>query len=330
MNRKYALAGLFCMIISAPCLIVEAQSAEVEAKVSFDEGKALYAKGEYATAAQRFREAYRINPSWKLLYNIGQAEASSKRYGLALEAFEGYLLEGGDEISPGRQEEIIKETNRLRAFVGMLDIRGPEGLEIVVEDVVRGTTPLPGIVPVSAGKNHEIRAIVNGEVAATKVARVMVGQTIVVELEVKPAEESTLEETTPTSAESTEPVMAPPPQNEDSGKGLRIAGWVTAGIGAGALIGSAVTGGIAMSKNKDIEAACPGGVCPSGDGWGDEIDSRDTLGITTTILMGVGGAALVAGTIMIVVGYKKGSPERVSLSPMLAPEYAGAVLNWRF
>jgi len=330
MKWKNSFTGLLAAAIISLPTAVAAQSAEVEAKVSFDEGKSLFAKGEYTAAAERFREAYRINPSWKLLYNIGQAEASAKRYGLALEAFESYLLEGGDELSPGRQEEIIKETTRLRAFVGMLDIRCVDGVEIVVEDVVRGTTPLPGLIPVSAGKSHEVRAIVNGEVVATKAARVMVGQTLLVELSVTPVVEEPVVEA-PAATEPVAPQTAPSPQTRtDSGKGLRIAGWITAGIGAGLLIGSGVTGGIALKKNSDIKDNCPDGTCPVGEGWDDEIQSRDALGIATTVMMGVGGAALVAGTVMIIVGYKKGGKETVRLSPQFAPSYAGASLDWRF
>ncbi|MCK9461397.1 MAG: hypothetical protein M0R80_17340 [Proteobacteria bacterium] len=85
-----------------------AQDEADPAKAAFGLGGELFDKGDYAAAADAFREANRLKPSWKLFYNIGQAEAAGRRYGLALEAFERYLIEGGDEIAADRNDEVIK------------------------------------------------------------------------------------------------------------------------------------------------------------------------------------------------------------------------------
>jgi hypothetical protein len=90
-----------------------------------------------------------------------------------------------------------------------------------------------------------------------------------------------------------------------------------------------VTGGIAMKKNDDIEAGCPDNTCPAGEDWSDVIQSRDALGVTSTVLLATGAAALAAGTVMIIVSHKK-RPERFSFSPVLSPDLAGAALKWRF
>ena len=55
----------------------------------------LYGDKKFKEAADAFRLANHLRRSWKLLYNIGQCEAAAKRYGMALDAFERYVAEGG-------------------------------------------------------------------------------------------------------------------------------------------------------------------------------------------------------------------------------------------
>ena len=93
----------------------------------FEKGTSLFQKGDYAAAARAFREANEVRPTWRLHYNIGQSEAAAKHHGRALEAFEAYLSEGGDDVPADRREEVIREIEQLRKMVGMLDIRAPDG-----------------------------------------------------------------------------------------------------------------------------------------------------------------------------------------------------------
>ncbi|MBN2673405.1 MAG: tetratricopeptide repeat protein [Deltaproteobacteria bacterium] len=105
------------------------------AKEAFDEGTKLFSQKQYDEAAERFREAYALKATWKLLYNIGQAEAAAKRYGLALEAFERYLAEGGDEVENSRRSEVLEEIRKMRDMVGDLLVKGPADAVVSVDGV---------------------------------------------------------------------------------------------------------------------------------------------------------------------------------------------------
>jgi len=109
-----------------------------QARELFEHGIKLYDQGEPRTAAEAFREAYRLRPSYKILFNIGQAEASSGRYGLAMEAFQQYLVKGKDEIPVERRDFVSDEIRRLELFdnghVGLNDV----GNEIDVRCVRTG------------------------------------------------------------------------------------------------------------------------------------------------------------------------------------------------
>jgi tetratricopeptide (TPR) repeat protein len=98
MNRitVWLLAAACGIAITTAGATARAQKDADPAKAAFAGGSRLFDKGDFPAAAEAFREANRLNPSWKLYYNIGRAEAAAERYGLALEAFEQYLAEGGD------------------------------------------------------------------------------------------------------------------------------------------------------------------------------------------------------------------------------------------
>ena len=124
-----------------------------EAKVACGKGRDLFEQGNYVEAAGSFRKAYELKPNWKILYNIGQCEASAKRHGLALTAFEEYFSRGGDDIPPERKDEVLAEISRLKLIVGMLEIFAPDGAEIAIDNVIRGTAPL------SSGPAHHVPVI---------------------------------------------------------------------------------------------------------------------------------------------------------------------------
>ena len=101
--------------------VARAQDDEDEAMTFFKKGIDLFNSESYEEAAEAFRKAYELKPNWKLNYNIGQSEAAAKRLGLALQAFEAYLSQGGDDIPTERRDEVLKEVERLRKMVGAVE-----------------------------------------------------------------------------------------------------------------------------------------------------------------------------------------------------------------
>jgi hypothetical protein len=303
----------------APALPADAdKKTDKAARKAFKQGVKFFEAGQFDEAVESFREAYELQPAWKLLYNIGQGEAAAKRHGLALESFAQYLSEGGDALTPKRREEVLSEVKRLRDMAGSLEIEAPDGAEVHVDGKPRGTTPLPGRIRVSAGVDHEVVLILGDDILLSKVVRVGGG-------------ESQLVTTTP-EAPTVAPVPGIPPpagKQDDGPSPVATTGWVVAGVGAAVLVAGGVTGGVALSKNKDIEDNCPGGDCEPA--YHDDVDSRDALATTSTVLIGVGAAAVVAGVLMLTVFDSDEDPSaEVALLPVLGPETAGAALEWRF
>ncbi|MBN2530401.1 MAG: hypothetical protein JXR76_28700 [Deltaproteobacteria bacterium] len=119
-------------------------SSNAAARKFYQQGISLFDAGEFTKAAAAFRAAYEKKATWKLHYNIGQAEAAAKRYGLALESFELYLVQGGDAVGEDRREEVTQEIRRIRVLVGVLKVNCDGGAELFIDDLKRGTAPFEG------------------------------------------------------------------------------------------------------------------------------------------------------------------------------------------
>lgn len=122
----------------------------------FVEGVAFFGEKRLDEAVIKFRAAYDLRPSWKLLYNIGQCEAGLKKFGRAIVAFEKYLGQGGDEIEITRQDEVLRELDRLKRMVGKIVVDGPEGYIVWVDGQAVGNSPIVSGVVVPIGVEHEV------------------------------------------------------------------------------------------------------------------------------------------------------------------------------
>ena len=283
---------------------------------------AAFTGERYEEAAQAFRKAYELKPSWKLFFNIGQSEAAAKRSGLALEAFESYLAQGGDDVPEARREEVLVEVERLRKMVGMAKIHAPEGATVFVDGVKRGEASLLGKFPVAAGVKHTIWAVVDGNKLPQKVFKVTGGDTVTVDL----VEE--VEKGPASDDPDSEPID--PGKSDDGSSRMTTIGWVAVGVGGALLLGGAITGGMALNLDSDLDNDCEDEHCLSNRQ--PDIDKLNNLSLTADILIGVGAAAAATGIVLLIVGHKKKgeNEEPVALVPALAPGFAGAVVQGRF
>ena len=313
---------LICGLILAMGGAATAASNEVEARKAFKLGTALYREDRFSEAADEFRKAYRLRPAWKILFNIGQCSAAAKQYGLALEAFESYLSQGGDDIPHDKQLEIVEEMRILKAMVGYVSVDAPDGVEVTVDGNVRGTTPLPGPIPVGTGVNHEIVLENNGALLVRKVIRVGSGKTLNVNVasekegapaaDVAPVDEDNSSSEADASGTDDKKIIHSRP--------FRIAGWATTGVGVVSLGMMAFTGAKAISSSDEGNS-----------------DKARNFQISSNVLLGVGSTLTVAGAAMVIVSYvsakrqrKKENQESLSVLPAISPEGFSLSLSRRF
>jgi hypothetical protein len=320
----------FSIALVAACAIAVASTEALcdegadEAKAAFEDGRVLFEKGEFEAAAAAFRRAYDANPAWKLFYNIGQCEAAAKHHGLAFEAFEAYLAQGGDDIPTDRRDEVVAEIKRLRPMVGSLKVTAPDGAEVIIDSEPRGTAPLPGKIKVAAGVNHRLEVVLGDEMLLDRELRISSGDVEVVE--VKRVDEELAGEVT-AGGEPEEPA-----EETDESSATKITGWVLIGVGSALAVGGSITGVGALKLDKDIT-----GECSEDDGCldvdrSDDVERRDALALTTDVLIGVGAAAFVTGILLLTVfdGDEEPDSADVAVVPVVGHDLAGAAMEWRF
>lgn len=155
--------------------------------------------------------------------------------------------------------------------------------------------------------------------------RLKVLRAIVEETTEKPPEEE------PEQPEEEPVVDAPPPEpavDQDAvrkRKVMRGVGFGLLGVGAAALIGGGVAGGLAQGDyNKAGEAATPSDNL-------DLLGSSQTKSLAANVLFGIGGAFVLTGVILVAVGFTKPKPtSRVALAPSFGPRGGGVSFRLRF
>ena len=296
--------GLALLIALGLAITFEAEAEKKKvptnnAKIEFKKGKRLYKAKKYDLAVDAFRRAYQLKPRWKYLFHVGRAEAAAGRPVLALVAYETYLAKGQKNISRKRRVTVQRKIAKLRAKIGEVRIQAPEGATVLLNGQEVGKAPLAEPVMVRANHDHTVGVLLNGTYLPEQTVRVAGLEIAALEFEKPPPIVATKKRLKP----------LPP---------LEIAGWSTLGAGTALLIAATATGAVALSLDKD-----------------DDIAKHDRLATSTYVLLSFGGAAAVAGSVILIIAYAQkeknmAQMESFSVRPLVGPRMAGAAFEWRF
>jgi hypothetical protein len=123
-----------------------------EAASRFQRGVDMYREGGFEGALAEFRKAYQISPSYRVLYNIAQAQYALHDFVGAYKSLVQYMNEGGAEISTDRRLQVDEMFARLSERIARIKVTtNVAGADIRIDDVSVGTSPLPEAVTVNVG-----------------------------------------------------------------------------------------------------------------------------------------------------------------------------------
>ena len=183
-----------------------------------------------------------MNPTYKILYNLGLIHKQLNDHAAALDAFNGYLAEGGKKIDSKRHAEVEKYVGELKPLVATLTIQVDlAGAEITVDDAVIGISPLPSTVTVNAGK-RKVTAKIAGKPAATRVVTVAGSDAVTVKLELD--EPKAITTTTPTPTVTTTPSKSP-----EAGAPTKQLPWLWYGVTGALAVGAGTMGVFALKSS---------------------------------------------------------------------------------
>lgn len=316
-----ALAGLVLaagFFVSQPAM-AEGSDEEV-ARTLFREGLALHEAHDFASAIEKYRQAYARWKNPKILTNIGTAAWELGRFADAAEAYDRYLVDtpAGD----GNRAGVEKALKDIIPKVGTANVHVTGGSAVITVDGHSLDAPLLDRIRVDPG-THTFEAIGSGGSRAHQVADFPAGSTVDVSL-VLAARESG----------AAAPAPAPDVSGTSSATGVKPSSsalpWIVGGIGVAGLATSGVLFAMRGSAVSDLEQHCVGSVCPSSQG--DTIDRANRFGTFSAIALGVGVAGI--GTSIFLLTRHPDDSRRATKGPLItvaaAPGSAFAVAGARF
>jgi hypothetical protein len=128
-------------------------SHTVQARDHFDRGLALVREGDLSAAIEEFEAAHRGSPHATVLYNLGQAYASTGRSLDAIRVLEAYLVEVGESASVQRRQAVAGLVARERSRLATIEVvASPFDTEIFVNGKIQSDRSSSSVV-LDAGRH---------------------------------------------------------------------------------------------------------------------------------------------------------------------------------
>lgn len=249
-------------------------NTDKEASRLFGQGVKAFESARIDDALESFKRAYALHPSYRILYHIARAEAELGSPHRAIDAFEGYLADGGARISPGRKAQVLRELASLRLLVGEVIVVGAAGAEVWIDGERKGNLPLAGPIVLPEG-SHRLIVRENREGPCDKEILVRGGQrknegcrpdSAEIEMATVPhakIDASVVDVGRDMSGQGKSDDVDVQKLNGDDRFLDKVAPWVATGIGGSALIAAIVCAIQTLSLNSELRLACTNGVCPA-------------------------------------------------------------------
>ena len=272
------------------------------AQALYDEARRLVNAGSYAEACPKFKESYELEPGGGTLLNLADCYDKAGRTSLSWTTFKEALVAAQrdrrtDRIDFANQRIASLESRLARLTVSVAGAARAPGLSVTVDGAQLGDAAWGVALPVDPGR-HLVRAEAPGkrpfetsvDVPSAKAARESVE---IQRLEDVPAVERPVPSTTS--------AVAPVESVTKSGSNSRATiGWVVGAVGVASVGVGSYFGLRAITRWSDRNNQCTPGCTQGAKDAGDDANQAATI---ADIGLGVGLAALAAGTFLVVSGH---------------------------
>jgi hypothetical protein len=316
-RRVTASALAAALLFGAPAGAQQARDP-VAAEALFNSGLTALDQGDWATACEKFRASYTLDPSPGTSINVARCLEQEGKLATAWLEYQTAKKLNRDTVVESRRAQVDAYATRQ---IAALEPRLPR-LRIVVQSPPPGLTVERDGVSVASGAlgeslpidpgTHRIVVRAPGHAEETRDVKTVEGATADVTIVLRPVAS--------VPAPVPPPLFVPPPppprEPERGLRGLQIGGIVVGSVGVAGLAVGAITGAMALSLKADVEAACDEEThtC-SEDGSGlDDASTGSTVAAISTVGFVAGGALLATGIVLLVVGGDDGSTTRAGLS----------------
>ena len=283
----------------------------------FEAGVHAFEEQRFSDAAREFEQAYQLEPTWQVLYNLGSVYAALGRPVEAVDAFERYESSGGAQLNDERRRTVDDELARQRRKIALLDVLVNESnAEIRIDLRLIGRSPQAKPVQLSEGA-HVIEIVLSGHTSQRREIRLVGGQhssTVFRLAKVAP----------PKPQQPTVSVPPPAPPSSSVGNGQRIVGYAMGGVGlVGVGAGIAV---LAQGQGLHLDAvdAANNGDRANAERMESEAEHKKTLGFAT---MGIGGTLVLGGLVLLLTAPTSSAHVVLGITPWATVSTQGLTLK---
>lgn len=334
------------LVLGALAISGSALGAPDPAEVLFDRGVAEMEAGRYEEACPPIEQSYRLDPRPGTLFTLAECEAKRGLIATAVKRYEEYLSAHGKlprdkKNKQGDRAAVARrQIDLFRPQLPQLTLALPPGAPadvLVLCDgapVDRAALGAPSTLDPGA---HVITTSAPQRASTEVRLKLLRGQQMRLDLTLG-AESPASPPPPPVRASSEPPAQAKAPAESDSTSpsGRRVGAYVTGGVGLAGLVLGGVLGGLALAEKGTVDDLCkptadPGTRGCHGDGYAAS-QRMQTLGLWSTVGLGVGAAASVAAIILFAT--EPGRPKKEaraakikSASAHLSASPAGATLG---
>jgi hypothetical protein len=293
-RRRRITVAAWCVAALLPALIASSSTAADIREDKERAAKRACLSGDYATGVSLLTDLYLDTNDPNYLFNKGRCYEQCNRCEEAIISFREYLrkMKDAGKTSDGRTEQHIADCEELLS----------KARAQPAPSVGYAAAPQPPAYPVPPSAQP---ATGPAYVAQPSPAPVFPGQPYPVE-----------------AAGSAQAALAAGPPAPTPGRGLRIAGAVTFGVGVAA-VGAGV--GFALAANKladDLERS------PSSYERSKE-STRSTYATLSMVGYAAGGVCVAGGAVLYFLGWRQGSSS-ATVQPMVSARSAGALVQVAF
>lgn len=319
-SRTSAIVRLFILTIVL-ALTTVAGPAAADSAATFSEAVKLFTDKDYGAALPLFREVHGESKSPNARIYIARCLLQLGKLPEAYDEMKGTVADA--TAAAEKDDKYVPTRDSAAAELALLEPRIGK-LIIAIAEPPDGVAASVNGAALEAGRLGAPLAVVPGTVTVKVEAPGK--ETTERTIDVPAGQMRTLALTLHDVADETPPAQPvdEPADEGGSGGGLRIAGFVVAGVGLAGIGVFAITAAMAQSGFDGLQSDCGGARCP--DSEQSRVDEGRTLQTVANVSLGVGGALLIGGVAMIVFGGPEDvddSESALTLTPLLGPKVAG-------
>jgi tetratricopeptide (TPR) repeat protein len=277
---------------SAPSEESEVEQRRAEAKAKYEEGVEAYAAGRYSEAVKAFLLADHIAPSAALSFNIARAEEKLGDTAGTLRWYRDYLRRSPTAPNGAAVRDSVTALAHALAKTGVQQLTvltAPEGARVQIDSQPPVATPWTG--ELAPGRHHLVFSR-SGYADAQRDIDLAANEPLDVNVElVQPSAVTTSTPETPGSAPAA-PAKETPREHR-----FGVLPWVSLGIGGAALGGALTLELMRRSAESDANHA-------SQIDYQRQLDREQSRQTASRVFLGVGGAFVVAGGVMLLLDVK--------------------------